>query len=173
MLEAVLEAVRPLHAAAPELGLKPLLAKLRELQPGLGVGTKEVRKALAALKAEKEAKAAAAPAAAGRDYLGAVLQQKPPLPMPPRPTKPPPVLRGLRLPQPAGRRPGSEAAPLQELLEPPASSPVATERHCGLLEPLAKRPRRDPRPRSILMQRQRAFSMEQRAMRGATAVAAC
>ena len=48
--EALLEAVRVLHVAEPELGLKPLLAKLREQQPGLAVGTKEVRKALAALK---------------------------------------------------------------------------------------------------------------------------
>ena len=164
---AVLEAVRGLQAADPELGLKPLLAKLREQQPGLGVGTKEVRKALTALKAENEAKEAAALADNGRDYLGAVLQQKPPLPVPPR-TKPLPVWRGLRSPQPAGLHPGSGAGPLQECL-----ASVTVERHCSLLEPLAKRPRRDPRPRSILMQRQRAFSMEQRAMQGAMPVAAC
>ena len=38
-----------------DLGLKPLLAKLREQQPELGADTKEVRKALTALKAESEA----------------------------------------------------------------------------------------------------------------------
>ena len=48
--DGLLEAVRGLHLANPELGPKPLLAKLREQQPGLAVGTKEVRKALAALK---------------------------------------------------------------------------------------------------------------------------
>ena len=164
MADGLLEAVRGLWLSDPELGPKPLLAKLREQQPGLGVGTKEVRKALTALKAESEAKEAAAPADDGRDYLGAVLQQKPPLPMSPR-TKP--VRRGLRSPQPVGLRPGSGT----ELLELPAS--VTVERHCSLLEPLAKRPKRDPRPRSILMQRQRAFSMEQRAMKGAMPVAAC
>ena len=35
------------------LGFKPLLAKLREQQPDLGAATKEVREALAALKAER------------------------------------------------------------------------------------------------------------------------
>jgi tetratricopeptide (TPR) repeat protein len=47
-------------------GPKPLLAKLREQQPDLGAGNKEVREALAALKAESEATeaAAAAPPAA-------------------------------------------------------------------------------------------------------------
>ena len=162
--DTLLEAVRALQVADPDLGQKPLLAKLREQQPDLGAGAKEVREALTALKAENEAKESAA-LAARRDYLGAVLQQKPPLPMSPR-TKP--VRRGLRSPQPAGLRPGSGTEPLQEL---PAS--VTVERHCSLLEPLAKRPKRDPRPRSILMQRQRAFSMEQRAMKGAMPVAAC
>ena len=48
--------------ADPDLGLKPLLAKLREQQPDLGAGTREVREALNALKTENEAaKAAAAP----------------------------------------------------------------------------------------------------------------
>ena len=157
---AVLEAVRGLRVAHPDLGFKPLLAKLRAQQADLGAGTKELREALTALKAENEAKESAA-LAARRDYLGAVLQQKPPLPMSPR-TKP--VRRGLRSPQPVGLRPGSGT-------ELPAS--VTVERHCSLLEPLAKRPKRDPRPRSILMQRQRAFSMEQRAMKGAMPVAAC
>ena len=39
----------------PDLGQKPLLAKLREQQPDLGAGTREVREALTALKAESEA----------------------------------------------------------------------------------------------------------------------
>jgi len=62
--DALLEAVRGLWLAHPELGPKPLLAKLREQQPGLGAGNKEVREAL---KAESEATeaAAAAPPAAG------------------------------------------------------------------------------------------------------------
>eukprot|EP00964_Phaeocystis_antarctica_P084076 scaffold52940_cov82-Phaeocystis_antarctica.AAC.2 len=60
--EALLEAVRGLRVADPDLGLKPLLAKLREQQPDLGAATREVREALTALKAEREAaKAAAAP----------------------------------------------------------------------------------------------------------------
>jgi tetratricopeptide (TPR) repeat protein len=71
--DCLLEAVRGLRLAHPELGPRPLLAKLREQQPDLGAGNKEVREALAALKAESEATeaataappAAAAPAAAG------------------------------------------------------------------------------------------------------------
>ena len=52
--------------ADPDLGPKPLLAKLREQQPDLGAGTREVREALNALKAESEAaKAVAAPPATG------------------------------------------------------------------------------------------------------------
>ena len=66
--DGLLEAVRGLRLAHPELGPKPLLAKLREQQPELAAGNKEVRKALAALKAEEskapEAAAAAPPAAA-------------------------------------------------------------------------------------------------------------
>ena len=62
--DALLEAVRGLHVADPDLGLKPLLAKLREQQPDLGAGTREVREALNALKAESEAKAAVVPPAA-------------------------------------------------------------------------------------------------------------
>ena len=50
--------------ADPDLGAKPLLAKLREQQPDLGAGTREVREALKALKAESEVTAAAAAAAA-------------------------------------------------------------------------------------------------------------
>ena len=67
MSEALLEAVRGLHVAEPDLGVKPLLAKLREQQPDLGADTKEVRevlKALKALKTESEARAAAAATAA-------------------------------------------------------------------------------------------------------------
>ena len=44
--DALLEAVRGLRLAHPELGPKPLLAKLREQRPGLGAGNKEVREAL-------------------------------------------------------------------------------------------------------------------------------
>ena len=65
----LLEAVRGLRVADPDLGFKPLLAKLREQQPDLGAATKEVRVALAALKAESEAAAtppAAAPPAANQ-----------------------------------------------------------------------------------------------------------
>ena len=63
--DALLEAVRGLRVAEPDLGFKPLLAKLREQQPDLGAATKEVREALKVLKAEseaeKEAKSTAAP----------------------------------------------------------------------------------------------------------------
>ena len=60
MASALLEAVRGLHLACPDLGPKPLLAKLREQQPDLEAGTKEVREALNAVKAEAEAAKAAA-----------------------------------------------------------------------------------------------------------------
>ena len=62
--DTLLEAVRALQVADPDLGQKPLLAKLREQQPDLGAGAKEVREALTALKAESEAKAQAEAAAA-------------------------------------------------------------------------------------------------------------
>ena len=65
--EGVLEAVRALRVAEPDLGLKPLLAKLREQQPDLGADTKEVRKALTALKTEKKARAARAAAQPAAD----------------------------------------------------------------------------------------------------------
>ena len=71
--DCLLEAVRRLWLAHPELGPKPLLAKLREQQPDLGAGNKEVREALAALKAESEATEAAAaalPAAAATPAAG-------------------------------------------------------------------------------------------------------
>eukprot|EP00964_Phaeocystis_antarctica_P094741 scaffold61382_cov67-Phaeocystis_antarctica.AAC.7 len=58
--EALLEAVRGLRVAEPDLGFKPLLAKLQAQQPDLGAATKEVREALTALKAESEAAKAAA-----------------------------------------------------------------------------------------------------------------
>ena len=65
--DALLEAVRGLRVTEPDLGLKPLLTKLREQRPELGAATKEVREALATLKAESEAAAkASAPAAAER-----------------------------------------------------------------------------------------------------------
>jgi hypothetical protein len=44
--DCLLEAVRGLRLAHPELGPKPLLAKLREQHPDLGAGNKEVREAL-------------------------------------------------------------------------------------------------------------------------------
>ena len=62
MADGLLEAVRGLRLADPELGPKPLLAKLREQQPDLGAGNKEVREALLALKVESEATEAAAAA---------------------------------------------------------------------------------------------------------------
>ena len=43
--------MRRLHVANPDLGTKPLLARLRQQRPDLGAATKEVRKALEALKA--------------------------------------------------------------------------------------------------------------------------
>ena len=68
--DGLLEAVRGLHLAHPELGPKPLLAKLREQQPDLAAGNKEVREALKALKAEESKAleaATAAPSAAGEE----------------------------------------------------------------------------------------------------------
>eukprot|EP00964_Phaeocystis_antarctica_P095893 scaffold62285_cov56-Phaeocystis_antarctica.AAC.2 len=73
MADGLLEAVRGLRLADPGLGPKPLLAKLREQQPDLGAGAREVREALTALKAESEATEAAAaapPAAAARFAAG-------------------------------------------------------------------------------------------------------
>eukprot|EP00964_Phaeocystis_antarctica_P138404 scaffold103096_cov50-Phaeocystis_antarctica.AAC.3 len=73
MADGLLEAVRGLWLADPGLGPKPLLAKLREQQPDLGAGNKEVREALTALKAESEATEAAAaapPAAAAPSAAG-------------------------------------------------------------------------------------------------------
>ena len=58
---ALLEAVRALRVAYPDLGVKRLLAKLREQQPDLGAGTREVREALTALKADPEKAESEAP----------------------------------------------------------------------------------------------------------------
>jgi hypothetical protein len=69
--DALLEAVRGLRVAEPDLGVKPLLAKLREQQPDLGAATKEVREALKALKAESEAAKAAAAALPAADKSAA------------------------------------------------------------------------------------------------------
>ena len=71
--EALLEAVRALRVAEPDLGFKLLLAKLRAQQPDLGAATKEVREALAALKAESEAAEAPAVAPPAADEGGAPL----------------------------------------------------------------------------------------------------
>ena len=70
MADALLEAARGLRVAEPDLGFKPLLAKLRAQQPDLGAATKEVREALAALKAENEATKAAAAAPPAADKGG-------------------------------------------------------------------------------------------------------
>eukprot|EP00964_Phaeocystis_antarctica_P106916 scaffold71708_cov58-Phaeocystis_antarctica.AAC.1 len=64
MADGLLEAVRGLWLADPDLGPKPLLAKLREQQPDLGAGAREVREALTALKAETLAESEATEAAA-------------------------------------------------------------------------------------------------------------
>eukprot|EP00964_Phaeocystis_antarctica_P007499 scaffold4064_cov47-Phaeocystis_antarctica.AAC.1 len=69
--DTLLEAVRGLRVADPDLGFKPLLAKLQAQQPELGAATKEVREALAALKAESEAAKAAAAAPPVADESGA------------------------------------------------------------------------------------------------------
>ena len=71
MSDALIEAVRGLRVADPDLGFKPLLAKLRVQQPDLGAATKEVRVALKALKAESEASKAAAAAPTTADEGGA------------------------------------------------------------------------------------------------------
>ena len=63
--------MRGLHVADPDLGVKPLLAKLREQQPDLGAGNKEVREALKAVKAESEATGATAATAAAAAAVAA------------------------------------------------------------------------------------------------------
>ena len=67
MSDALLDAVRALRVAEPDLGFKPLLAKLREQQPDLGAVTKAVREALLTLKAEGEAAKAATAARPAAD----------------------------------------------------------------------------------------------------------
>jgi len=64
MCDALLEAVRALRVAYPDLGAEQLLAKLREQQPDLRAGTREVREALTALTAESETKVASSLSAA-------------------------------------------------------------------------------------------------------------
>ena len=54
MADGLYEAVRGLWLEYPEIGVKALLAKLREQRPELGAATREVRKALKALKAESK-----------------------------------------------------------------------------------------------------------------------
>merc|ERR1711903_433753 len=68
MADGLVEAVRGLHLAHPELGPKPLLAKLRAQQPDLAAGNKEVREALAALKAEESKPTEAAAGAPGAPF---------------------------------------------------------------------------------------------------------
>ena len=75
---ALLEAVRGLHVADPDLGVKPLLAKLREQQLDLGAGTREVREALMALKVESEAKVTIAQHAAAAVPLATAGSGAPP-----------------------------------------------------------------------------------------------
>ena len=70
MSEPLLNALRGLRLADPDLGLKPLLAKLREQQPDLGAATREVREALTALKAEESEAAKATPAQPAADEGG-------------------------------------------------------------------------------------------------------
>ena len=78
--DGLLEAVRGLHLTHPELGPKPLLTKLRQQQPDLAAGNKEVREALAALKAEesKPTEAAATPPAAAAPPRSAEERGAPP-----------------------------------------------------------------------------------------------
>ena len=61
-MDAVVEAVRGLRVAEPGLGVKPLLAKLREKRPDLEVASKDVREALRALDAAEEGVASPSPA---------------------------------------------------------------------------------------------------------------
>ena len=60
--DAILEAVRALRLEEPGLGVKPLVARLREQSPDLGAGAKEVREVLKTLDEERAAaEATAAP----------------------------------------------------------------------------------------------------------------
>ena len=55
---ALLEAVRPLRAAAPALAVERLVARLREQRPELDAGAEQVGEALRALQAEESEAAA-------------------------------------------------------------------------------------------------------------------
>ena len=71
-----------MRVTEPNLGVKPLVAKLQKQQPGLGAGTKEVRGAMRVLTAEKESESEAALAAAippAVDEAGAPLDVAPSL----------------------------------------------------------------------------------------------
>ena len=104
MADGLLEAVRGLHLAHPELGPKPLLAKLRERRPDLAVGNKEVREALAALKAEPEESKAPE---AGRT-------------------------RSSISPVAAAVQPAEQTPPPQPALEPPGAVASVVEEPCTL-----------------------------------------
>ena len=66
----LLEAVRGLHLAHPELGPKPLLTKLRKQQPDLAAGNKEVREALKAEESKAPAATQRRPLPPRRPLLG-------------------------------------------------------------------------------------------------------
>ena len=110
MADGLYEAVRGLRLEYPEIGVKALLAKLREQHPELGAATKEVRKALKALKAESEppvqigegGRAAATSCGAGAS----------PMPTPPAA----PML-------PAAPTPSTQLAPLTTQPPPPLMPP--------------------------------------------------
>ena len=61
MPESLLEAVRRLRAADPDLGVRRLLASLREQQLDLEAGSKEIHLALNALKTESRQRAGPRP----------------------------------------------------------------------------------------------------------------
>ena len=73
---ALLEAVRPLRAAAPALAVERLVARLREQRPDLDAGAEQVGEALRALEAEESEgpTATAAPTAADEGASGAPSQ---------------------------------------------------------------------------------------------------
>ena len=52
-MESTLDALRALRLAEPGLGVKMLVAKLREQQPGLEIGAKEVREMCRTLDEEQ------------------------------------------------------------------------------------------------------------------------
>jgi tetratricopeptide (TPR) repeat protein len=79
-VNAVLEAVQGLRVAEPDLGVKPLLAKLREQRPDLEVASKDVREALRALDTADEggapSQAAQLPKTVTESYRKLVAQQR-------------------------------------------------------------------------------------------------